>query len=157
MTTDYPGVIAAMRPGSVYSVKDLPWEEYEQLLEELGEGYAVRIFYDRGRMEIIAPALAVSRAFPFPSADTLNEFPALGLREGESAAAHGDGLRVGRRGRQTCGIDEFLFEHRIFLSSRLLCCGGCINGNGTHRQSGNQRQLNHWFHFFLLRLAMERG
>ena len=204
MTTDYLGVIAAMRPGSVYSVEDVPWEEYEQLLEELGEGCAVRIFYDRGRMEIMAPAfnherpvkimatlvgeirreldlviesagattlkeqmkdagaepdesfyvqqaaliigkedldlahdpppdlviesdrtsssldkfpiyaalgvpeiwrirkkqlhvqvlnadhyesLAVSRAFPFLSADTLNEFLALGLREGESAAA----------------------------------------------------------------------
>jgi Uma2 family endonuclease len=35
---------------------DVPWEDYENLLADLGEGYAVRIFYDNGRMEIMAPA-----------------------------------------------------------------------------------------------------
>jgi Uma2 family endonuclease len=40
----------------VLRIDDVPWEEYEQLLADLGEGYAVRIFYDQGRMEIMAPA-----------------------------------------------------------------------------------------------------
>lgn len=51
----YLEAIAHLPPGAVLSVDDVPWEEYERLLAELGDGYAVRIFYDRGRMEIMAP------------------------------------------------------------------------------------------------------
>ena len=40
---------------------DVTWEEYEQLLADLGEGYAVRIFYDQGRMEIVAPTFIHER------------------------------------------------------------------------------------------------
>ncbi|HEV8486929.1 MAG TPA: Uma2 family endonuclease [Blastocatellia bacterium] len=55
-TTDYLAAIEHMPSGAVLRVDDVPWEEYEQLLADLGEGRAVRIFYDRGRMEIMAPA-----------------------------------------------------------------------------------------------------
>jgi len=55
-TTDYLQAIAHLPAGATLRVDDVPWEEYEQLLADLGEGYAVRIFYDEGRMEIMAPA-----------------------------------------------------------------------------------------------------
>jgi len=47
--------------GAILRVDDVPWEEYEQLLDDLGERYAVRIFYDNGRMEIMAPSTAHER------------------------------------------------------------------------------------------------
>jgi len=53
---DYLDAIAHLPSGAVLRVDDVPWEEYEQLLDDLGEGYAVRIFYDNGRMEIMAPS-----------------------------------------------------------------------------------------------------
>lgn len=39
-------------------IDDVTWDEYEALLDDLGKGYAMRIFYDHGRMEIMAPASA---------------------------------------------------------------------------------------------------
>lgn len=55
-TTDYLAAIAHLPAGAVLRIDDVPWEEYENLLADLGEGYAVRIFYDNGRMEVMAPA-----------------------------------------------------------------------------------------------------
>jgi Uma2 family endonuclease len=55
-TTDYLAAIAHLPAGAVLRMDDVTWEEYENLLADLGEGYAVRIFYDQGRMEIMAPA-----------------------------------------------------------------------------------------------------
>src|SRR3989442_7450021 len=55
--TDYLDLIAHLPVGAVLRFDDVPWEEYEQLLADLGEGYAVRIFYDDGRMEIMAPSI----------------------------------------------------------------------------------------------------
>lgn len=55
-TTDYLAAITHLPTGAVLRVDDVTWEEYEQLLADLGEGYAARVFYDRGRMEIMAPA-----------------------------------------------------------------------------------------------------
>ena len=60
-TTDYLAAIEHMPAGAVLRVDNVPWEEYEQLLTDLGDGYAVRIFYDRGRMEIMAPSSAHER------------------------------------------------------------------------------------------------
>jgi Uma2 family endonuclease len=57
-TTDYLAAIAHLPAGAVLRIDDVSWEEYENLLADLGECYAVRIFYDRGRMEIMAPASA---------------------------------------------------------------------------------------------------
>jgi Uma2 family endonuclease len=55
--TDYLDAIQHLPSGAVLRFDDVPWEEYEQLLTDLGEGYAVRIFYDNGRMEIMAPSI----------------------------------------------------------------------------------------------------
>lgn len=54
--TDYLSAIAHLPAGAVLRIDDVSWEDYENLLADLGEGYAVRIFYDQGRMEIMAPA-----------------------------------------------------------------------------------------------------
>src|SRR5437870_5425776 len=54
-TTDYTDAIAHLPAGAALNVADVPWEEYEHLLADLGPGYSVRIFYDNGRMEIMAP------------------------------------------------------------------------------------------------------
>lgn len=55
-TTDFLEVIAHMRPGSCYRAEDVSWDEYEQLLVDLGPSYSARIFYDQGRMEIMSPS-----------------------------------------------------------------------------------------------------
>src|SRR6185295_16230642 len=47
-----------MPSGAVLLDGGVSWEDYEQLLLDLGEGSAVRVFYDTGRMEIMAPASA---------------------------------------------------------------------------------------------------
>ena len=48
-------VVDYLRPGAVYRDDQVTWEEYEQLLEDLGPSYSVRVFYDQGRMEIMSP------------------------------------------------------------------------------------------------------
>ena len=57
-TTDYAAAIAHLPAAAVLRLDNVSWEEYEQLLADLGPGYAVRIFYDRGRMEIMGPSAA---------------------------------------------------------------------------------------------------
>ncbi len=61
-TTDLLEVIAHMRPGAVYRVDGVTWDEYEQLLADLGPTYSVRIFYDLGRMEIMSPSYIHEKA-----------------------------------------------------------------------------------------------
>jgi Uma2 family endonuclease len=53
---DYLAAIEHLPAGAVLCFDDVPWKDYENLLADLGEGYAVRIFYDNGRMEVMAPA-----------------------------------------------------------------------------------------------------
>lgn len=53
---DYLAAIEHLPAGAVLRFDNVPWEEYENLLADLGPGYAVRIFYDNGRMEVMAPA-----------------------------------------------------------------------------------------------------
>ena len=55
-TTDYLAAIAHLPAGAALRMDNITWEEYEQLLNDLGESYAERIFYDQGRMEIMAPS-----------------------------------------------------------------------------------------------------
>ena len=52
----YIGLIANLPVGSTLSIPDVPWEEYEQLLTDLGESSAVRVSYDSGRLEIMSPS-----------------------------------------------------------------------------------------------------
>lgn len=42
--------------GSALTIPDVSWTEYEALLVELGDDHAVRITYDRGRLEIVSPS-----------------------------------------------------------------------------------------------------
>jgi len=55
-------VVTRLPEGAVLRLDNVSWDDYEQLLAELGEGYATRIFYDDGRMEIMAPAFSHERA-----------------------------------------------------------------------------------------------
>jgi hypothetical protein len=42
--------------GGVLSFEDLPWREYEKLVETLGDSSNVRVSYDSGRLEIMSPS-----------------------------------------------------------------------------------------------------
>jgi len=56
-TANYLDAIAHLPAGSKLILADVSWEEYEQLLADLGDGYGARIHYDRGRLEIMSPSL----------------------------------------------------------------------------------------------------
>ena len=60
-TTDYLAAIAHLPAGAVMRIDEVSWAEYENLLADLGESYSVRIFYDHGRLEVMAPASAHER------------------------------------------------------------------------------------------------
>lgn len=55
-------VVTRLPAGAVLRLDDVAWKDYEQLLDEMGEGYAARIFYDDGRMEIMAPSATHERS-----------------------------------------------------------------------------------------------
>lgn len=44
-----------LKPGMVLRVDAVSWNDYEDLLADLGDDSHVRVFYDRGRMEIMSP------------------------------------------------------------------------------------------------------
>jgi Uma2 family endonuclease len=52
----YIEAIRHLPVGSALIIPDVSWAEYEELLAELGDGYAVRVAYDRGRLEIVSPS-----------------------------------------------------------------------------------------------------
>lgn len=54
-TLGYLDAIAHLPLGSLLTLHDVSWEEYEQLLEELGDCTGVRISYDRGRLAAMSP------------------------------------------------------------------------------------------------------
>jgi Uma2 family endonuclease len=56
--TDYLTAVGHLPAGAVLRIDDVSWDDYQNLLADLGQGYAVRIFYDNGRMEVMAPASA---------------------------------------------------------------------------------------------------
>jgi hypothetical protein len=55
-TANYLNAIAHLPAGGTLILGDVPWSEYEQLLADLGEGYAVRMSYDQGRLEVMTPS-----------------------------------------------------------------------------------------------------
>ncbi len=55
-TVNYIEAIAHLPAGGTLILNDVPWEEYEQLLANIGDGCGVRISYDRGRLEIMNPS-----------------------------------------------------------------------------------------------------
>ena len=42
-------------PGQRVVLQDITWQEFERVLEELGEHRAARIAYENGLLEIMAP------------------------------------------------------------------------------------------------------
>ena len=56
VTHTYLDAIRHLPAGGALSLPDVPWADYEALLTELGDGYAVRVTYDRGRLEIVSPS-----------------------------------------------------------------------------------------------------
>ncbi len=44
-----------LTPGSKIKISDVNWQEFEGVLEELGEGRTVRMAYHQGTLEIMAP------------------------------------------------------------------------------------------------------
>lgn len=55
-TLSYLDAIAHLPAGGTLILNEVPWEEYEQLLTDLGDGYGVRISYDQGRLEVMSPS-----------------------------------------------------------------------------------------------------
>ena len=55
VASDYLEAITHLPIGTKLLAEDVAWDEYEQLLSGLGPSYSVRVFYDRGRMEIVSP------------------------------------------------------------------------------------------------------
>lgn len=55
IASEYTEAIAHLPRGAKLVAEDVRWDEYEQLLSELGPSYSVRVFYDQGRMEIVSP------------------------------------------------------------------------------------------------------
>src|SRR5258708_1637932 len=53
---DYLEAIEHMPPGATLSIPGVSWEDYEDLLQDLGDGYAVRVSYDNGSLEIMSPS-----------------------------------------------------------------------------------------------------
>jgi Uma2 family endonuclease len=56
-TLNYLEAIAHLPPGGTLILTDVPWEEYEQLLSDLGDCYAARITFNQGTLEIMSPTL----------------------------------------------------------------------------------------------------
>lgn len=52
--TDYKALIEMMPSGTVTILPDIDWEEYEELLEDLGEASHLRLTYDNGRLQLMS-------------------------------------------------------------------------------------------------------
>jgi Uma2 family endonuclease len=53
--TNYLEAISHLPDGGTLIFHHVSWEEYEELIEDLGAGYRARISYDHGRLEIMMP------------------------------------------------------------------------------------------------------
>jgi Uma2 family endonuclease len=52
-TTDYYAVVSQMPEDTVVIFHDVPWEEYEELLAQVGEAPGLRISYDDGTLKVL--------------------------------------------------------------------------------------------------------
>ena len=55
MSVTIPIRAIELTPGSMISIHNLSWQDFEQLLAELGEKRSTRIAYYRGTLEIMSP------------------------------------------------------------------------------------------------------
>ncbi len=52
-TSNYLEALACLPAGGMITLRDVPWAEYEQLLEDLGEAGSVRVSYNRGKLNLM--------------------------------------------------------------------------------------------------------
>ncbi|MDJ0535780.1 MAG: Uma2 family endonuclease [Xenococcaceae cyanobacterium MO_207.B15] len=55
MTFSVPIKTIKLAPGSLISIEDISWSDFENVLEELGEKRQVRLTYYQGKLEIMSP------------------------------------------------------------------------------------------------------
>jgi Uma2 family endonuclease len=55
-TLSYLDAIEHLPAGGTLIFGDVSWDEYEQLLADLGDSNRVRVYYDAGRLEIMSPS-----------------------------------------------------------------------------------------------------
>lgn len=55
LTAEYREAIDHLPNGATLVFRDVPWEEYERLVEDLLERPGLRVTYDEGRLEIMSP------------------------------------------------------------------------------------------------------
>jgi Uma2 family endonuclease len=54
--TSYLNAIEGLPPGRSLILNDVSWEDYEQLLDDLGDSSGNRVTYYEGRLEIVSPS-----------------------------------------------------------------------------------------------------
>jgi Uma2 family endonuclease len=54
-TADYLEAIEHLPEGATLRLAGISWDEYEELLSELGERAGLRVSYDEGRLQIVSP------------------------------------------------------------------------------------------------------
>jgi Uma2 family endonuclease len=54
-TSSYLDAIEHLPDGATLIIQQCTWDEYEKLVEDLAEGFHVRVSYDCGRLEIMSP------------------------------------------------------------------------------------------------------
>ena len=65
-TSPYQEVIETLPPGSFLVLHDVPWRDYEQLLEDIGSlRPGLRMTYDQGRLEVMSPLLKHEKSKDF--------------------------------------------------------------------------------------------
>lgn len=60
-TTSLLDAIEHLPAGGTLILNEITWEEYEELLADLGDSGRVRVSYDKGRLEIMSPSLSHER------------------------------------------------------------------------------------------------
>ena len=55
VVSTYRDAIEHLPPGGMLVVRDLTWEEYEELLKELSDRPGVRVTFDQGRLQAVSP------------------------------------------------------------------------------------------------------
>jgi Uma2 family endonuclease len=55
-TTDYLDAIEHLPEGATLRLASVSWDEYEELLSELGDRAGLRVSYDEGRLQIVSPS-----------------------------------------------------------------------------------------------------
>jgi Uma2 family endonuclease len=52
-TSNYYDIVSQLPPGAVVTFNDVTWEEYEELLERVGEDSGLRVSFDNGMLQVM--------------------------------------------------------------------------------------------------------